>query len=696
MKIVIPLKKICEKSKKYTGSKAYSLSVLSEHGINIPDGICITSHAYNSFISSTKLKNLIFMELNRKDFSSMRWEEIWDISLRIRNFFLNTPLPEKIYRNLKKIIDINFKDKYVAVRSSAPGEDSRETSFAGLHESYLNITGTEEIIKHIKLVWASLWSDGALLYRKELGLDIRKSSMAVIVQEIIEGEKSGVIFSVNPSHPSEAVIESVYGFNQGLVDGTVEPHRWFLDRKKGLILSYKSTSSSKYIISSEKGVILSELPVEKINVPPLQDEEVIEVFHLSMACEKIFSSPQDVEWTFRGKNLYALQSRPVTAVAVHTDDKRPWYMSLKRSFEHLKILRKRVEEELLPEMDRVAEELSLTDIQNMSDRELEEEIEKRKNIYKKWKDVYWNEFIPLAHGMRLFGQFYNDTVKPGDPYEFMDLLSGEALIALERNKYLQEISCLITEDVYKEYLSSGILPENITEVLNNYMNRFGQLSGNELNLSQEKEGLLKLLFQLYKNPVKKNKRKKDENFFLSFFEGEKKHYAMELLELGRASYRLRDNDNIYLGRIKVQLQKAVNEYKFRGFLYEEDSSKVNHSDFEREKSLKARQLQGQPAGQGIATGTARVIVKQSQLFEFKQGEILVCDAVQPDMTFIVPLASAIIERRGGMLIHGAIIAREYGLPCITGVPDATSLIHTGDEITADGYLGIVVIRHAVR
>ena len=696
MKIVIPLKKICEKSKKYTGSKAYSLSVLSEHGINIPDGICITSHAYNSFISSTKLKNLIFMELNRKDFSSMRWEEIWDISLRIRNFFLNTPLPEKIYRNLKKIIDINFKDKYVAVRSSAPGEDSRETSFAGLHESYLNITGTEEIIKHIKLVWASLWSDGALLYRKELGLDIRKSSMAVIVQEIIEGEKSGVIFSVNPSNPSEAVIESVYGLNQGLVDGTVEPHRWFLDRKKGLIFSYKSTSSSKYIISSEKGVMLSELPAEKINVPPLQNEEVIEVFHLSMACEKIFSSPQDVEWTFRGKNLYALQSRPVTAVAVHTDDKRPWYMSLKRSFEHLKILRKRVEEELLPEMDRVAEELSLTDIQNMSDRELEEEIEKRKNIYKKWKDVYWNEFIPLAHGMRLFGQFYNDTVKPGDPYEFMDLLSGEALIALERNKYLQEISCLITEDVYKEYLSSGILPENITEVLNNYMNRFGQLSGNELNLSQEKEGLLKLLFQLYKNPVKKNKRKKDENFFLSFFEGEKKHYAMELLELGRASYRLRDNDNIYLGRIKVQLQKAVSEYKFRGFLYEEDSSKVNHSDFEREKSLKARQIQGQPAGQGIATGTARVIVKQSQLFEFKQGEILVCDAVQPDMTFIVPLASAIIERRGGMLIHGAIIAREYGLPCITGVPDATSLIHTGDEITADGYLGIVVIRHAVR
>ena len=75
----------------------------------------------------------------------------------------------------------------------------------------------------------------------------------------------------------------------------------------------------------------------------------------------------------------------------------------------------------------------------------------------------------------------------------------------------------------------------------------------------------------------------------------------------------------------------------------------------------------------------------------KAGEVLVCDAVDPNMTFVVPLCSAIIERRGGMLIHEAIIAREYGIPCITGVPDATQLIKNGDYLTVDGFLGIVTV-----
>ena len=95
----------------------------------------------------------------------------------------------------------------------------------------------------------------------------------------------------------------------------------------------------------------------------------------------------------------------------------------------------------------------------------------------------------------------------------------------------------------------------------------------------------------------------------------------------------------------------------------------------RPTPIKARQLIGQPAGPGIASGLARVILDPAELFQFQKGEILVCDAVDPNMTFVVPLAAGIVERRGGMLIHGAIIAREYGLPCVTGIPRATDLIH---------------------
>jgi pyruvate,water dikinase len=185
----------------------------------------------------------------------------------------------------------------------------------------------------------------------------------------------------------------------------------------------------------------------------------------------------------------------------------------------------------------------------------------------------------------------------------------------------------------------------------------------------------------------------------------------ELLDLGRSSYRLRDDDNIYLGMIQNQLRLALKESKNR--LTDRGDLEVEALDpLEVVKALndpnyvpkqvvampersahfeiKPRQLVGQPASPGVVRARARVITEPSDLFDFKAGEILVCDAVDPNMTFVVPLAAGVVERRGGMLIHGAIIAREYGLPCVTGIPDASFLIHTGDSLTVDGYLGIVI------
>ena len=100
---------------------------------------------------------------------------------------------------------------------------------------------------------------------------------------------------------------------------------------------------------------------------------------------------------------------------------------------------------------------------------------------------------------------------------------------------------------------------------------------------------------------------------------------------------------------------------------------------------------GQPASPGVATGTVRCVRGPDDLGAFRRGEVLVCDAIQPTMTHLVPLASAIVERRGGMLIHGAIIARELGIPCVNGVRSAADLLSTGELVTVDGYLGIVTV-----
>jgi phosphoenolpyruvate synthase/pyruvate phosphate dikinase len=180
----------------------------------------------------------------------MRWEEIWDASLRIRNYFLHASIPDEIASQITEVVEQNFFEKPMAVRSSASDEDASHTSFAGLHESYLNIRGGEQVLEHIKKLWASLWNDRALLYRQEPGLDVSSSAMAVVVQEMITGESSGIVFSQHPEHASQMIIESVYGLNQGLVDGEVEPDRWILTRKDGAIVSYSPPSTNRQAVYS--------------------------------------------------------------------------------------------------------------------------------------------------------------------------------------------------------------------------------------------------------------------------------------------------------------------------------------------------------------------------------------------------------------------------------------------------------------
>jgi pyruvate,water dikinase len=219
------------------------------------------------------------------------------------------------------------------------------------------------------------------------------------------------------------------------------------------------------------------------------------------------------------------------------------------------------------------------------------------------------------------------------------------------------------------------------------------------------------------HPIQTTKQRSDRvderiEDFLTRFDSEKREEINELIDLARASYQLRDDDNIYLGRLKGQLQRAQEEARRRLNMREALSSTVipaehlttalldlNYQppkptvhDAEADTPrIKARQLIGQPASPGIISGVARVIQETREVFDFEAGEILVCDAIDPNMTFVVPLSVGIVERRGGMLIHGAIIAREYGLPCVTGVPDATTLIQNGDRITVDGFLGIVIL-----
>ena len=667
------------------------------------------------------------LEIHRKDLSDMRWEEIWDTSTRIRSMLVNIPIPEPLRTELEKNIETHFKGKRAVVRSSAIDEDSAQASFAGLHESIVNVAGTADILDAVRRVWSSLWSDAAILYRNEIGLDIETSAMAVIIQEMIFGECSGVAFSRNPNEESQTVIESVYGLNQGLVDGQVEPDRWIVDRKSKKIISHTQPHRDRRVVPDEGSVVFESLPDMLKNQPPLSDGKVLTLFKTAQNLEGLFNGPQDIEWTFKNNQLYLLQSRPVTTT--YSDDpvdKRKWYLSLHRSFDNLKALRKKIEGELIPEMIQAASQMTAQDLSILTDAALLEEIERRQEINNKWVNIYWSEFIPFAHGIRLFGQVYNDTGRPDNPYEFVDLLGQTKMASLERNRMLEDLAEKVRNDkLLRKKLENRDYPSKEDRFMNtveNFITQFGDLScpvTGATQCSQGPEALIRIVLEMAAHaPVQPTspssiKVESLKNKFLECFEGEDRTWAEELLDLARSSYQIRDDDNIHLGRVEAQVLAAIQEGRKR--LQAADSTGENtpaiqalrdilanmpisetklpeEQHFQKAPfSLKARQLIGQPAGPGLSKGTARVIINTAELSEFKHGEILVCDAVDPNMTFVVPLAAGIVERRGGMLIHGAIIAREYGLACVTGVPEATRLIRTGDVLTVDGYLGIVTI-----
>jgi pyruvate,water dikinase len=376
-------------------------------------------------------------------------------------------------------------------------------------------------------------------------------------------------------------------------------------------------------------------------------------------------------------------------------------------------------------MQRVAVELGRSDLTALSDLELASEIARREEIYQHWVDVYWTDFIPLAHGVRLFGQVYNDTVRPDDPYEFMSLLVATPMQSLRRNAMLEQLAAMIRGDAMRAArLRRGeLLDEDIefVEALDAFLAEFGDLAWHHGQPAGERRRLLPLLLELAERGSRKiqgpaKEVRELQVRFLSFFSEDRRRFAEQLLDLARASYQLRDDDNIHLARVEAQLLSAQAEARRRlGSGQDVDRElaaalervappkELDHGtdvpsdacDGSDGWTVRPRQLLGQPAGPGVATGPARVVVEPSDLFEFKRGEILVCDAVDPNMTLVVPLSAGIVERRGGMLIHGAIIAREYGLPCVTGVPEATTRIRTGDRLTLltlDGHLGMVVHR----
>jgi pyruvate,water dikinase len=446
--------------------------------------------------------------------------------------------------------------------------------------------------------------------------------------------------------------------------------------------------------------------------------------------------------------LTVLQARPITSVASRAADERSRYLALRPGDRRLEQLCERVVGSLIPALEAEGSRLHAQRLDDLPDDALADAVDERAAAVRKWRRIYREEFIPFAHGVRRLGTYYNDAVKPDDPYEFLGVLKGEKMLATERNRVLAELAdevrgredlCRLLHDAgptlrgdeeWRTFASAAAqLPggASFARRLQAFVREHFDLAFDDERLGARPDIAMHAVLRLAQAGPQQAPPKPSvvsvadlEQRLRDAVGDERRQEADEILKVGRLSWRLRDDDNILLGRLEAQLlhslevaaQRLTGDGRMAPGVAPAESlveemtkclrgrtTRVDVSLREREESEppagpvgeSARQLVGQPAAPGLARGRVRVVRAASDLVAFEAGEVLVCDAIQPTMTHLVPLAAAIVERRGGMLIHGAIIARELGIPCVNGIRDALAIFHDGEVVAVDGDLGIVSI-----
>jgi len=316
------------------GGKGANLGELTSFGLPVPPGFCVTAEAYTKFIKYAELDEVVKLLMEAVDVENV--DDLTNASKEIQNKIkekdFDPELEEEILRAYREFSeDIGVKNPEVAVRSSATAEDLPDASFAGQQDTYLHISGEEELLNHIRDCFASLWTSRAIYYREKQNYDHFDVALSVVIQKMVNSEKSGVMFTANPINNSkdEMMINASYGLGEAVVSGIVTPDEYIIDKKTKKVIE-KSISEKEYmVIKNENGVgtrtvnVKDVLGEDAIKAEALSPEELDTLIERGLKVEKLYGSVQDTEWGFDTdtKEFYFLQSRPITTLAEEKEEK---------------------------------------------------------------------------------------------------------------------------------------------------------------------------------------------------------------------------------------------------------------------------------------------------------------------------------------------------------------------------------------
>lgn len=289
------------------GGKGANLGELVRQGFPVPPGFVVTTAAYAALLTESGLG----AKLDRLLVTSNDADQA--PGAQIRHLFTQARIPDAVRTEIAAAYAA-MGDVPVAVRSSATAEDLPGAAFAGQQDTYLNVVGEEALLQTVLDCWASLWTDRAISYRQRQGMDQRQVAIAVVVQEMVQAEIAGVMFSANPvtGERGEIVVDASPGLGEAVVSGLVTPEHYVLD-STGKVRAF-TPGGHQLSIRSLAGGGTEERAGTGATRPALFEGHLEELARLALRAQDHFGRPQDMEWAVADGRVYVLQSRPMTAL----------------------------------------------------------------------------------------------------------------------------------------------------------------------------------------------------------------------------------------------------------------------------------------------------------------------------------------------------------------------------------------------
>ena len=326
MNRVVWFKDLNKDSLPIAGGKGANLGEMFNIGLPVPPGFIITAQTYQEFIERTEIKEkitLLLKNLNVEDTNKLQEQ-----ANEIQKLIISTPVPEDIAEEIIEAYEllgaekqahslIEGKEVFVAVRSSATAEDLPTASFAGQQATFLNVKGKDKIIRAVRGCWASLFTARAIYYRERNHFEHMKVLISAVVQKMVDAEKSGIMFTINPStnKKDEIVIEAVYGLGEMIVGGEVNPNFYLVGKEKRDIKQIEIRKQTLGLFRNEKGENEKiEIPRDEQERQILDEKQIRELARLGLKIEQHYGRPQDIEWAIEDGEIFIVQSRAVTTI----------------------------------------------------------------------------------------------------------------------------------------------------------------------------------------------------------------------------------------------------------------------------------------------------------------------------------------------------------------------------------------------